>query len=152
MSSSPIAFCASPTFQTSRLTDSAGMKRHFGARPLESCTRSKHWIAASPKREGTLLGLEQKLKSIANNRCLRDRADSASSQVERGSFQVVDSHNNTRHRGASVYFASSLTPLFLKKRRHEPWHSCIKLSWPTYNVHVAQFGLLLSSNMTHDPT
>jgi hypothetical protein len=49
------------------------MKRPFGARLAESCTRSKHWIAASPKREGALLGLERKLTSIANDRCLRDR-------------------------------------------------------------------------------
>jgi hypothetical protein len=47
------------------------MKRRFGAKPAESFTRLKYWIAASPKREGALLGLEQKLTSIANDRCLR---------------------------------------------------------------------------------
>src|SRR5262249_46804248 len=67
MSSSPIAFCVSPTFQTSRLTDSAGMKRYFGARPLESFTHWKYWIAASPKREGVLLGSELSLMSNAND-------------------------------------------------------------------------------------
>src|SRR6516225_11093468 len=49
------------------------MKRHFGARPAESFTRSKYWIAANLKREGAVLGLERTLTSIANDRCLRDR-------------------------------------------------------------------------------
>ena len=49
------------------------MKRLFGARPAESFTRWKYWIAASPKRECALLGLERKLTSITNDRCLRDR-------------------------------------------------------------------------------
>jgi hypothetical protein len=49
------------------------MKRHFGARPAESFTRSKYWIAASLKREGTVCGLERTLTSIANDRCLRGR-------------------------------------------------------------------------------
>jgi hypothetical protein len=43
----------------------------------------------------------------------------------------------------SVRFCCSLTPLFLKKRRHEPWHSCIELSRlriePAYNVYVTKF-------------
>src|SRR6516165_4508632 len=49
------------------------MKRHFGARPAESFMHSKYWIAASLKSEGTVLDLERKLTSIANDRCLRDR-------------------------------------------------------------------------------
>jgi hypothetical protein len=44
-----------------------------------------------------------------------------------------------------------LTPLFLKKRRHERRHSRIELSRPTHNVHVSEFRSLLSSNMTYDP-
>jgi hypothetical protein len=50
------------------------MKRHFGARPVESFTRSKYWIAASLKSEGTVLGLELKLTLIASNDRLRDHA------------------------------------------------------------------------------
>jgi hypothetical protein len=59
----------------------------------------------------------------------------------------------THHRTPklSVRFGSSLTPLFLKKRRDEHWHSCIELRRPTYNVHVTKFRLLLSPNMTYDP-
>ena len=43
------------------------MKPLFGARPAESFTRSKYWIAASRKREGAVLGLERELTSIAND-------------------------------------------------------------------------------------
>src|SRR5215469_15868954 len=67
MSTSPIASCVSPTFPTSLLIGSAAMKRHFGARPPESFTRWKYWIAVSPKREGVVLGSERKLTSIAND-------------------------------------------------------------------------------------
>ena len=48
------------------------MKRLFGAKPAESFTRSKYWIAASRKREGAVLGLERELTSIANDGRLRD--------------------------------------------------------------------------------
>ena len=40
----------------------------------------------------------------------------------------------------SVRFCSSLTPLFLMKRRHEPWHARIEFSRATYNVYVTKFG------------
>ena len=43
------------------------MKRHFGARPAESFTRSKYWIAASRRRECAAFGQEAKLTSIAND-------------------------------------------------------------------------------------
>ena len=62
------------------------------------------------------------------------------------------SHGHTaRHQSISVRFGSSLTPLFLKKRRHERLHLRIELIQPRYNVHVTEFRLLLSSNMTYDP-
>jgi hypothetical protein len=48
------------------------MKPLFGARPAQSFTRSKYWIAASRKREGAVLGLERELTSIANDGRLGD--------------------------------------------------------------------------------
>src|SRR6516164_148336 len=51
MSTSPIAFCVSPTFLTSLLIGSAAMKRLFGARPGESFTRSRPSIDANRRSE-----------------------------------------------------------------------------------------------------
>jgi hypothetical protein len=62
-SSSPAAFCVSPTFPTSPSIGSAAMKRRFGDRLAESFTRSKYWIAASSTREGAVPGLERKITS-----------------------------------------------------------------------------------------
>jgi hypothetical protein len=58
------------------------MKRHFGARSAESFTRSKYWIAANLKREGTVLGLERTLTSIANDRYLSRSHEAAMSTTE----------------------------------------------------------------------
>ena len=49
------------------------------------------------------------------------------------------------------YVLAALWPSFLKKRRQVGCHSCIELSWPTYNVYVTKFRLPLSSNMMYDP-
>ena len=112
------------------------MKRHFGARPVESFTRSKYWIAASLKSEGTVLDLERKLTSIANDRCLRDRTFFRRNQthLECGSHGTPPDVELI-----SARFCSSLTPSFLKERRDEPWHLCIELSEATYNVYVTKF-------------
>lgn len=97
------------------------MKRLFGVRPAESFMPSKYWIAASLKRECAAFGHDAKLTSIANDCCLRDRTFVS---PQPNSPRVRLSWNTTGGRVAT----------FLKKRRHEPWHSCIESSRATYNV------------------
>jgi hypothetical protein len=49
---------------------SVAMKRAFGGKPVGSFTHSKHWTAASRRRERAVFGLAGKLTSIANDCCV----------------------------------------------------------------------------------
>jgi hypothetical protein len=77
-----------------------------------------------------MLGMERKLTSVANDCRLRDRTFVS---PQPNSLRVGLSWNTTGRRSHFSTFLQFFDAMFLKKRRHEPWHSCIELS-ATYNV------------------